>query len=801
MGPQTIPVLIVTACVLLTIGIGLYGTRLSRTTSDFYVAGRGVNAFWNSSAISGEYLSAASFMGIAGMVMKYGYDALWYPVAYAAGFLVLLLFIAGPLRRFGAYTIPDFAEGRFDSKAMRKLAVAFALCISFFYMMPQMKGAGITLAQLLGSPYWVGVVVVGAVIAVNVILGGMKGITLVQAFQYWVKQFAIMVPIFILMAVMGTGYGANVANAGKLNVKKGGTPVPLLTEDVTKNWPAAGEVTFTSDGVIVVKKGVAAKLTPAPTKADPNPSAVPIKLAAGQEFAGKRGEKLVFADSVEATLKAGTTIPNVAAGDKWLHPFGPLSAKYGDDYSLLYTYSLVIALLCGTAGLPHILVRFYTNPDGREAKKTTLMVIGFLSLFYIFPAMWGAMGRNFIPSLYINGGTDLVTIRLPAVIMESLGQPVIGQILSGITSAGAFAAFMTTFSGLLVSVSGGFAHDIYGRILRPNAGSESRLMAFKVAAAFSAVIAIGLGLLVENFDINMLVGWAFAIGASTCFPLLLLGAWFKNFTKAGAIAGMLGGGAGAIGSVVFTMLVDRGIAATPTPLVGTLTSQPAIWTVPVALVLMILVSMATKSMVPADARLKMLQLHAPEQLGLKADYIKGGGRDMTSRLDNTAKNLKDDEIAVVTYDVKRILLPADGSATAIEAANVAMGIAKRFGAEVVACFVDSCRVDEPIEEDMIEQTEGVHHSIAGLRVAAEAATKNGVSLKTVVAEGAVAHAILATCEEEGCDMIVIGNTGRTGMQRMMLGSVDEAVVREAQVPVLVIKRCSTRFSMAARTDA
>jgi cation/acetate symporter len=622
MGFDIIPLLFVAAIVLATIGIGIYGTRLSRTTSDFYVAGRGVNALWNSSAISGEYLSAASFMGIAGMVMKFGYDVLWYAVGYAAGYVFLLLFIAGPLRRFGAYTIPDFAEGRFDSKNMRKLAVTFALCISFFYMMPQMKGAGITLAQLLGSPYWVGVVVVGAVIALNVILGGMKGITLVQAMQYWVKQFAIMVPIFVLMAVTGAGYGSNVSASGALNAKEGGTPVPAITKDVTKKWPAAGEIKFTSDGSIIVAADVAAKLTPAATATDPKPASSPVSLKAGEAFPGKKGEKLVFASGVEATLKAGTTIPNIAPGDKWLRPFGPFTAKYGDDYSLLYTYSLVIALLCGTAGLPHILVRFYTNPDGREAKKTTLLVIGFLSLFYVFPAMWGAMGRMYIPSLYINGGTDLVTIRLPAVIMEAAGSPVMGQILSGITSAGAFAAFMTTFSGLLVSVSGGFAHDIYGRILRPDASPAARLTAFKIAAGFSAAIAVGLGLLVENFDINMLVGWAFAIGASTYFPLLLLGAWFRGLTKAGAVAGMLGGGAGAVGSVVFSMLVDKGVVAAPAPLVGALTSQPAIWTVPMALGLMVLVSAATKSMVPADARLKMLKLHAPEQLGLRADYIK-----------------------------------------------------------------------------------------------------------------------------------------------------------------------------------
>src|SRR6478735_612869 len=190
--------------VVVTIVMGFRSAKSSKSASDFFVAGRSVSVGWNASAISGEYLSAASFMGIAGMVMSSGYDVLWYPVCYACGYLFLLLFIAGPLRRFGAYTIPDFAEGRFDSPIFRKVAVVFVLFIGFFYTMPQMKGAGTTLAYVFpGLPYWAGVVLVGSVITLNVALGGMKGITLVQAFQYWAKMFAISVPIFVLMAVYG----------------------------------------------------------------------------------------------------------------------------------------------------------------------------------------------------------------------------------------------------------------------------------------------------------------------------------------------------------------------------------------------------------------------------------------------------------------------------------------------------------------------------------------------------------------------------------------------------------------------
>lgn len=174
---------------------------------------------------------------------------------------------------------------------------------------------------------------------------------------------------------------------------------------------------------------------------------------------------------------------------------------------------------------------------------------------------------------------------------------------------------------------------------------------------------------------------------------------------------------------------------------------------------------------------------------------------MTSRLDNTAANLADDQIGAVAYSPRRILVPTDGSATAVEATYTAMGLAKTFGAEVLALFVDPSHVVDPIEEEMVEQSEGVHHSAAGLRVAKVSGERNGVAVRTLTAEGATAHAILQVAVDEECDLIVIGNTGRRGMQRMMLGSVAESVVRDADVPVLVVKHCSTAFCTEMRTDA
>ena len=432
-----------------------------------------VSVGWNASAISGEYLSAASFMGVAGMVMSSGYDALWYPVCYACGYLFLLLFIAGPLRRFGAYTIPDFAEGRYDSPLFRKIAVVFVLFIGFFYTMPQMKGAGTTLAYvfqevdfrgtflellaphgadgsaLKGFPYWAGVVVVGAVITLNVALGGMKGITLVQAFQYWAKMFAISVPVFVLMAVQGH-YGQHL-QANQLQN-------PLL--------PRAFQ------------------------------------------------RRLNTAPRWQTALKRAPLSAKAPADSNWLNPFGPLTskaakaAKLGAEeskpYALLYTYSLIIALVCGTAGLPHILVRFYTNPDGAAAKRTTMWVMILIGIFYVFPPVFGVMGRNLLPELYEGSGskgTDKIVLELPKVLNAAIGNSGAvpwGSILSGMTCAGAFAAFMSTFSGLLVSMTGALAHDVYGRILRPQSTAQERMQMFKWCAVLLGAVSTLLGCFVEQ---------------------------------------------------------------------------------------------------------------------------------------------------------------------------------------------------------------------------------------------------------------------------------------------------------------
>jgi Na+(H+)/acetate symporter ActP len=563
----------------------------------------------NAAAISGEYLSAASFMGIAGMVMKFGVDVLWYPVGYATGYLFLLLFIAAPLRRFGAYTVPDFAEGRFNSSGFRKIAVIFVMLIGFFYMLPQMKGAGVTLQAVLHVPYFVGVILVGLVVTISVCLGGMKGITFVQSFQFWLKLFAISVPAFILLYLFGN-YGAHLEFNSAATA-----PQPVFSQNTTISYAATSTLQFNASTVFNTQEGGRLRV-----------GSQEVRLSPNQKLSVTSGE-ITILDSQSLSFAAGQPIPNAPTNDLWAHAFGPLTGDRNTNpsLSLLYTYSLILAIIFGAAGLPHILVRFYTNKDGRAARHTTLLVLGLIGLFYIFPPIFGVLGRDQTPLLYASGTTDTVVLTLPGAV-PGLG----GQILGAITAAGAFAAFMSTFSGLLISVAGALAHDIYGKLLRPRANNRQRRWAFRLASLLGGLAAIGAGLWIDRFDINMLVGWAFAISASSFFPLLVLGTWWRGLTKLGATTGVVVGGALASLAIVTTMLLgdtkaafgSGGIVSGVDPLVATLLAQPAIWSVPLSFLTMLTVSWFSRDHIPTDVNQMMLRLHVPEALGLRNDYIK-----------------------------------------------------------------------------------------------------------------------------------------------------------------------------------
>ena len=494
----------VTLVCLTTLVVGGLGLRLSRATSDFYVAGRTVSPRMNASAIGGEYLSAASFLGVAGLVYDRGVDMLWFPVGYTVGYLVLLVTVAAPMRRSGAYTLPDFAQARLGSRQIRLMCSVLVVAIGWLYLLPQFQGASLTLTLVTGAPPWVGGFIVMVVIAVAVGAGGMRSITLVQAVQYWLKLTALAVPAFILLAFWF----------------RSGSPAP----EVTPAWE------------------------------------LPL-------------------------------VPN-----------GP------DDHPLYRTWSTMIALCLGTMGLPHVLVRYYTNPDGNGARRTTVAVMGLLGAFYVLPPVFAVLGRVYLPELPAGVRSDSIVLRLPETVFPGLG----GQVLTAMLAGGAFAAFLSTASGLAMSVTGVVDQELLRpRIARFTGGDGPGIRGFRIASVFAVLVPYLLSRVTAPLGLAATVGLAFAVAAATFAPLIMLGVWWRRLSTRGAAAGLVVGAVSAIGAVSTTIILG------PLPgWTGALLTNPAAWCTPLALGTAVVVSLLTPRQIPAHTTRILVRLHTPERVSL-----------------------------------------------------------------------------------------------------------------------------------------------------------------------------------------
>ena len=478
--------LAVAMIIVATVLIGLYGLRISRTTGDFFVASRTVRPVWNASAISGEYLSAGTFLGLSGLVLLDGARGFWFPIGYAAGYLLVLLFVAAPLRRSGAYTIPDFVEARLESTAARRVTSIVVLIIGWLYIVPQLHGAGITLVVVAGLPSWVGGVIVAVLVAGSVAAGGMRAITFVQAFQYWLKLTALLVPVILIAFALGGG------------------PHEVDTESV---FPAA---------------------------------------------AGPSGF---------------------------------------DAYS---SGSLLLALLLGTMGLPHVLVRFYTSPDGVSARRTTVLVIAMVSVFYAASSAMGLIARMVAPDLAEPAVADTVALVLPSRVFPGL----FGELLTALVVAGAFAAFLATSAGLVVSLAGVVSQDVFSGTVR----------SFRFSALLCTAVPLAVALLTAPAGLVSSVGVVFVFAASSLSPVVLLGVWWRRLTARGAIAGMATGAV----SCGLALLIDSatgGVGAAAAYL-----AQPAAWTIPLATAITIAVSLLDRTGVPLRADRYLARLHSPERV-------------------------------------------------------------------------------------------------------------------------------------------------------------------------------------------
>ena len=556
--------------------IGSFGVRFARNTSDFLVASRTVGPIANAGAISGEYLSAASFLSVAGLILRDGPDALWFPVGFTAGYLALLLFVSAPLRRSGAYTVPDFAEFRLRSPALQRMCTVFVIIIGWLYLLPQLQGAGLTVATVVPElPSWSGVVAAGVVVIATVVFGGMRSITFVQAFQYWLKLTALALPAVVLLIYIG------------------GQHRPF-------NRPAPPQ--FPADTTVSIKTDVVLQVTQAVTL---EASGVVDNRPTNGLVRWNPGDHTVLAGA-RLTFDAGSSVP-VPAGapvrdSSWLTPLS------GDDPNqLLGIYSLILATFLGTMGLPHVLVRFYTNPDGRSTRRTTVVVLAMLGAFYLIPTLLGALSRLYVPQLLVSGDTDAAVLLLPTA---ALGGGTIATLLGGLVAAGAWAAFLSTASGLVVGVAGVLSTS-------PSLFRRSGVRDFRVAAVLAGVVPLGLALVGNRLDFAQTVSLAFAVAASTFCPLLLLGIWWSKLTDRGAFAGLLVGGVTSASAVSMSLFgVQVGGKFQP------LLERPALVTVPLAFLTMAVVSKLTSKRLLSDVPRLMLRLHAPERLGLSQDRVR-----------------------------------------------------------------------------------------------------------------------------------------------------------------------------------
>ncbi|MBN1193242.1 MAG: cation acetate symporter [Coriobacteriia bacterium] len=567
---NTIAIILVVVLILFTIALSVFSRRFTRTTADFYLAGRKVGSFSNASAISGDYLSAASFLGVAGAVYASGLDGVWYAAGFAGGFMVVVLFIASALRRFGEYTVADFAFGRFGSNRIRLVTVVAVLLTSLFYMAPQMFGAGTTWQVLVGrgffgmDPYTTGVVVVAAIIAFYVAVGGMKGTTLNQIFQFWWLAFAMtMVVIF----AFGNGFSypgalADVSEGPIVNTKQ------LTVAELTTVNPATGKTPYDAAAAIMTEE----------------------ELAKVDEFIES-----------DAEGKVPVALPSANK----LHELRDmLFTEPGHRYNAFDQFSMVLALVLGTAGLPHILNRYYTNPSGSAARRSTFWVLVFIGTFYIFAPIAGLSGLGFIKEYLAGGGTlNVATVHgllvKPDQVMPTLAEILGGQWLMGIVSAGAFAAMFSTVGGLLIAAASAIGHDVYEKYVNPDATEHKKVAVGKIAVLSFATLALGIGLAIPKYGLDqaypaliaMMVTWAFSVGASAFVPMLLTGIWWKGTTERGATAGMVVGLVGSISIIFLNILQQLGTIGKDGVLgfVGSLT-YPVLFTFPLGLLTIILVS-------------------------------------------------------------------------------------------------------------------------------------------------------------------------------------------------------------------
>ena len=481
------------AFVIATLGITKWAAAKTKSAADFYTAGGGITGFQNGLAIAGDYMSAASFLGISAAVMASGYDGLIYSIGFLVGWPVITFLMAERLRNLGKFTFADVAGYRFAQTPIRAFAASGTLVVVAFYLIAQMVGAGSLIKLLFGLDYWIAVVLVGALMMVYVLFGGMTATTWVQIIKAIMLLAGVTFMAFMVLAQFGF------------------SPEALFAKGVEVKTALAGTA---KDAAIAAATASAA-------------------AAATPEAAAAASAALDKANATDAA-KVGMSIMGPGGFIK-----DPISA-----------ISFGMALMFGTAGLPHILMRFFTVPDAKEARKSVFWATTWIGYFYVLIFIIGFGAITLVitnPELNAQlkaGGANMAAV----LVAKAVG----GDVFFGFISAVAFATILAVVAGLTLSGASAVSHDLYATVFKKgNADSASELRVSRITTLALGVIAVALGIAFEKQNIAFMVALAFAIAASANFPVLFMSVLWKDCTTKGAV---IGGFLGLISSVALTVV-------------------------------------------------------------------------------------------------------------------------------------------------------------------------------------------------------------------------------------------------------
>ena len=612
----------------LVLGLSFYFARKTKSAASYYAAGGNIHWAVNGIAFAGDYLSAASFLGICGMIAYSGYDGFLYSIGYLAGWVVALFLVAEPLKKLGKYTFTDALDSRFNSKHIKLAASISTLIVSVFYLIPQMVGAGDLVVPLLGLPHYMGVLIVGSIVIFIVATAGMTSTTYVQFIKGGLLVvFSVILTIYILRNGLSLTPGddyhkfvqveGTMTNDTVINITDPSFAVTKIqkVDNLTfvkaengddEYWfkVSAGDNKAVLDEMLYItvvpggeklyngapkdenrfyQVGHLSKIIVDGEEVDATGPVGPFKFIKTIEASEiVRFTKKAFTDGED---KVTVWYQNPTQGADIMKPglLYKLSKAAGATiWDKLNFLSLMLALFLGTSALPHILIRYYTVPSQRAARKSTIVAISAIGFFYVLTLFMG-LGSM------INGGLDVESSNMSAPLLAKT----FGIGIFSIISAIAFATVLGTVSGLIVASSGAIAHDFIDKYLQVEMTDKGKVKAGKIAAVCVGIFAIILGILFKGMNVSFLVGLAFAVAASANLPAILFLLFWKKTTAKGIAWSIFVGIVTSIGIILVspTMYEKYGLLAKDAliPL-----DNPGIISIPMAVITLVVVSLMTQ---------------------------------------------------------------------------------------------------------------------------------------------------------------------------------------------------------------